>query len=368
MIAHRARSLLRFRGGLLRELAKRRHRVLALVPDLDDSARAELDAHDIAAASFPLEPPGSGPFAERRTERAIADHLRQFAPHIVVASGPRTASLGVTLGKAAGAARIVLIVNGLAALGADGSDAGGWLREANTRRRRKATIAGASVVVFHNPDDPRTLIADDLMPAGKPHIVTAGSGIDLARFAEAPLPPFGDGLAFLMLARLDPAQGVATFAEAASRVKEKAPGARFLVAGPEGSPPDGLTAASLARYKGAVEYLGDVADVRPLIAAAHVLVHPSLSEGLPGALLEGLAMGRPLIASDIPGSRTTIDERVNGVLVPAGRAEELATAIQSFLKRPDLIPAMARASRAKAERLFDERTVIAQMIEAMQLG
>ncbi len=368
VIAHSARSLLRYRGGILRELAVRRHRVLALAPDVDDAVAAELGAHGIQSAAFPLEHQSAGPFAARRTERAIGEALKEFAPHVVVASGPRTAMLGAMLGRSAGAGRVVVIVNGLAALGIDGETPSRWLQGSGARRRRKAAIAAADMLVFHNPDDPRTLLAEETMPADKPYLVTAGSGIDLAHYATAPLPPLAGGLVFLMLARLVTRQGVLTFAEAAAALKPKAQAARFVLAGLPTGDPDAVTSQQLGRSPGSIEVRAPVADVRPLIAEAHVLVHPSTSEGLPGALLEGLALGRPLIASDIPGSRLAIDERVNGVLVPPGDAAALAVAMESFLRRPDLIPAMARASRAKAERLFDERAVIEKMLRALEIG
>jgi len=368
VIAHSSRSLLRFRGGLMRELVARRHRVLALAPDVDDAVAADLAAHDIQSAAFPLEHQTAGPFAARRTERAITESLKEFAPHVVVASGPRTAMLGAVIGRSSGAARVVVIVNGLSALGVDGETPSRWLQGSGARRRRKAAIAAADVLVFHNPDDPRTLLAEETMPADKPYLVTAGSGIDLARYAAAPLPPLAGGLVFVMLARLVTRQGVQTFAEAAAGLKPKAQAARFVLAGLPSSDPDAVTTQQLARWPGSLELLPPAADVRPLIADAHVLVHPSMSEGLPGAVLEALAVGRPVIASDIPGSRLAVDERVNGVLVRPGDAAALAVAMESFLRRPDLIPAMARASRAKAERLFDERPVIEQMLRALEIG
>lgn len=367
-VAHSARSLLRFRGNLMREIAGRRHRVLALAPDLDNATKAKLAADDIAAEAFPLEPAGAGPFAERRTERAISEHLRAFAPHVVVASGPRTANLGATIGKAIGAGKVVVIVNGLSALGYGSVEPRGWLRESSARRQRRAALTAADLVVFHNPDDPRQLIADDIMPAGKPHIVTNGSGVDLAHFAAMPLPPLGEGLVFLKLAQLDAAHGVPTYIEAAQLVKAKAAGARFQLAGREGARTGGEPPITLLRAKDAVESVGFADDVRPLLASAHVVVHASASEGLPGALLEALATGRPVIASDVPGSRLTVDERVNGVLVPPGDAPALAAAMETFLKRPDLIPAMSRAARAKAERVFDERVVIGEMLAALDLA
>ena len=65
---------------------------------------------------------------------------------------------------------------------------------------------------------------------------------------------------------------------------------------------------------GTVEYLGSSPDVRPFIAGADCLVLPSYREGLPRSLLEGAAMGRPLIATDAPGCRNLVEPGVTGFL------------------------------------------------------
>ena len=86
---------------------------------------------------------------------------------------------------------------------------------------------------------------------------------------------------------------------------------------------------------------------------------------MPQPVLEAMAAGRPIITSDIIGCRDTVDERVNGCLVKAGDAEALAVAMESFLKRPDLIPPIARASRAKAERFCSIASVNPPLFAAL---
>jgi glycosyltransferase involved in cell wall biosynthesis len=88
-----------------------------------------------------------------------------------------------------------------------------------------------------------------------------------------------------------------------------------------------------------------------------VFVYPSHVEGMPLAVLEALATGRPVITTDTPGCRETVDEKVSGCLVPPGDSEALMRAMRSFLKRPDLIPSLSRAARLKAERRFDSTDV-----------
>jgi glycosyltransferase involved in cell wall biosynthesis len=86
---------------------------------------------------------------------------------------------------------------------------------------------------------------------------------------------------------------------------------------------------------------------------------------MPQPVLEAMAAGRPIITTNVAGCRDTVDERVNGCLVEPGNARSLAEAMESFLKRPDLIPPIARASRAKAERFCGIETVNNGLLAAL---
>lgn len=365
VIAHAATSLIRLRGPLIREIADRRHRVLAIAPDLEPGAADDLERRGVETATVTLEPDSAGLLADRRTAMGVLAQLQAFAPHIVLSSGPRSAVFGAIAGRKVGA-HTVLVVNGLSALGLPSAASDTWLTSRATRWRAKAALAAADVVVFHNTADRSYLRSTGLLQAHQKTLLQPGSGVDLERWAETPLSSMDGGLVFLMAGRLARSTGADTFARAADLVKSQAPKAKFLIAGPEGHGPDGLTVADV--IKGALVYLGAPEDIGPAIAGCHVLVHPSHGEGMPAAVLEAMSMGRPIITTETAGCRDTVDERVNGCLVPPGNPEALADAMQSFLRRPELIPAMARASRRKAELGFDQRLVVSELIHAMGLS
>jgi glycosyltransferase involved in cell wall biosynthesis len=196
-------------------------------------------------------------------------------------------------------------------------------------------------------------------------VVVPGGGIDLERQKVLPLPPLSNGLVFLMHAPLDRRKGIVEYCEAARYLRERTPSTRFLLAG---APTDGPHAVSPEGFAGsAVEYHGAPDDPSALLAACHVFVYPSHGEAMPQPILEAMAAGRPIITSDVTGCRETVDERVNGCIVRAGDAESLATAMESFLKRPDLIPSIARASRAKAERFCGMDAVRGPFLAALGL-
>lgn len=338
-----------------------RHKILAVVPPATEEALTALGALGAETAFFDPRPSGIGFLSFNRATAALATILKDWRAQTVLGIGPRTMTLAALAARRAGASHIVSLCTGLPA---------GDLRlaeDATPLRKLAAGLAASNAIVFHNTDDPRRLDALKLLPKDKPLTIVPGAGVDLTHFAAQPLPALGPGLVFLMLAPLDRARGVNDYARAAQELRPRAPSARFLLAGPPGRGADALAPEKLVKSSG-VEYLGEVADVRPLLASCHVYVYPSHAEGMPKSVLEALATGRPVVTTHSPGCRATVDEHVNGWLVPAGDVGALAAAMEGYLKRPDLIPAAARASRSKAERQFDDADVVRTLMGVLSLS
>jgi glycosyltransferase involved in cell wall biosynthesis len=115
-----------------------------------------------------------------------------------------------------------------------------------------------------------------------------------------------------------------------------------------------------------VEYLGETEDVRPYIASATALVLPSYREGLPRSLLEGAAMGRPLIATDVPGCRQVVEPGVNGFLCTVRDAQSLAEAMKKVADSPpEERAAMGAASRRMVQDAFSEQRVVRAYLDAL---
>ena len=113
------------------------------------------------------------------------------------------------------------------------------------------------------------------------------------------------------------------------------------------------------QHEGIVEYLGTAEDVRPLIAEADCVVLPSYREGAPRTLIEAAAMARPVIATDVPGCRAVVDDKVTGLLCAPRSAECLSQALFAFLDLPHTRRlAMGQAGRRKMEQEFDQDLVI----------
>ena len=81
-----------------------------------------------------------------------------------------------------------------------------------------------------------------------------------------------------------------------------------------------------------------------------------------------MSMGRPIITSDAPGCRETVENGINGFLVPPRSVEPLADAMQFFLKHPDKITEMGEASWQRVKRDYDVHKVNQVILDAMEIN
>ncbi|MGE5722343.1 MAG: glycosyltransferase family 4 protein, partial [Sphingomonadales bacterium] len=197
-----------------------------------------------------------------------------------------------------------------------------------------------------------------------------GSGIDLDRFRPADAPRAAGGFAFLFVGRLLWDKGVREFVDAARRVRAVRPEARFRMLGFVDAPNRSAVAQSdVDRWvaEGLIEYLPACEDVRPHVAAADCVVLPSYREGLPRTLLEGAAMAKPLIATDVPGCRDVVEDGVTGLLCAVRDEASLADAMLRMMAlEPEQRARMGGAGRSKAEAEFDHRLVVESYLQAIE--
>lgn len=187
-----------------------------------------------------------------------------------------------------------------------------------------------------------------------------GTGIDLAKFtpmAEPPEAPFR----FLVIGRLLYMKGIHIAVEALRLLRARGFAAELTLCGsPDPDNPSSIPENILTEWKqrSGLTFAGQVADVKPYIAACHVLILPSLGgEGLPRALSEAAASARALIATDIPGSTEIVIDRRTGLVVPPNDAAALADAMQWMMEHPADRRAFAGAGRAMMEREFSSERV-----------
>jgi len=230
----------------------------------------------------------------------------------------------------------------------------------------RVALAGAPVVFFQNAEDRALFVSRKLVRVDRARVLP-GSGIDLDRFAPEPLPP--GPVRFMLVGRLLGDKGVREFVEAARILQAEGADARFTLLGPlDPSNRTGISRGELDDWigNGNIDYLGETDDVRPAIAASHAIVLPSYREGLPRTLLEGAAMERVLVASDVPGCRDVVDDGINGFLCADRDPVSLAEAMRKVLRlSADERAALGAAGRRRVQAKFNERLVIQAYLDAL---
>ncbi len=244
-----------------------------------------------------------------------------------------------------------------------------WLSHV-VRALYKVTLTRAPKVFFQNLDDLHVFQQLSLLKNNQA-IPVPGSGIDLNRFSSSHYSPRPfDKTEFLLIGRMLWDKGVGEFVEAAKIVKIKYPQTKFILIGP--SDYDNASAITLATLKdweakGIVEYMGQLDNVIPQIEAADVVVLPSYREGLPRSLLEACAIGRPLIATNVPGCKDLVIEGETGFLCNPKDAEDLANAMIRFIKLSDTQKKeIGLNARKLVEEKFDHNIVINKYLETIQ--
>lgn len=223
------------------------------------------------------------------------------------------------------------------------------------------TSRGA-LAVFENEED-RSALARQPWVKPSNTILIRGAGVDLDRFFPKP-EPIGTKVISLF-ARMLADKGVAEFAESSRILRARGIQARFqLVGKPDPKNPSSLSEDQLVRWQeeGLVQWLGQRDDVPALMAASHIVCLPSYREGLPKCLIEGMAAGRAIVATNVTGCNEAVADRENGLLVPPRDPLALADALQVLIEDDALRHAYGMAGRERAERLFASALVVSQTL------
>ncbi len=154
------------------------------------------------------------------------------------------------------------------------------------------------------------------------------------------------------VARLSEQKGIEYLLYAAKKTIEQFPNITFIIVG-SGPLASQLKELSIKlNISRNVKFIGFRNDIPELLSVIDIFVLPSLWEGMPNALLEAMAAGKPVIATDTGGSKDLIDSNINGVLVEPANSEALAEAILKLLGDPAQRQRLGESAREKVKERF----------------
>jgi glycosyltransferase involved in cell wall biosynthesis len=166
-----------------------------------------------------------------------------------------------------------------------------------------------------------------------------------------------------MVGRLSRTKGHRVMLRAMKEIARAEPEARLVIYGVGEEEQTLRGQANALGLAERVEFAGFASDVRTALAAAELLVMPSLSEGLGVAALEAMAMGKPVVASNAGGLPEAVAHGETGLVTRAGDAHGLAEAVIALLRDRERARRMGAEGRQRARALFDRPRVVERVLE-----
>lgn len=359
LVTSYAGSVIGFRGELISSLVCSGTKVFVLAPNHSDSTRSGIVSLGAFPHSYPLNRSGFNPISDIRAFFFLYQFFKKHRVDSVLTYFVKPNIWGMLAASFARVPIRVALVEGLGLAFSPSYCIQDFLFKFLIASVVKVLYAfslrfSKSVVVLNSADRKMLVKCCGISP--RKIQVLGGIGIDLSkwRYSLPQVNPF----TFIFIGRLIREKGILEYLRAAELVKKVFPDVRFLVVGALDYSQKGLVYSSLvsAVNSGAVEWIGSVKgeDVASWLDKSSVFVLPSYyREGVPRSSQEAMAIGRPIITTNLPGCRDTVIDGANGIYVPHLDHIALSTAMQYFIRNPQLVVKMGAVSRLIAERSFD---------------
>ena len=364
-------NLYRFRMPIMVALRERGAQVWAISPPGGYSPRFR--EHGIEFVPVSLGRKTFNPLMAWATVKQLRAILRELRPDVLHTFTLRPNVYGALAGWLAGVPVIVGTVEGLGTLYTN-HDLKTRLFRWGVEKATRLALRAADAIIFLNPDDQRYYLSGKLCRPEQARLIVS-SGVDVSAFSPDRFSQderrrlrqeqglFPDSIVVTMIARLIAPKGVRQFVQAAERLKGKA--CFVLIGEPDPGNLDSLTWEEIQEYvrRGVVLAPGWQRDVIPWLAITDIFVLPSYREGTPVTVLEAMAMGLPVVATNVPGCREAVIHEETGFLVPPRDVDKLIRAIQKLVEDPALRRRMGEAGRARVVQYFAVERVVEQYLD-----
>lgn len=369
LIANTTGCLLNFRYGLIKRLLKEGCKIYTLAPFHSQEAYSknaveELTSWGVICEDIVFNSKGMNPIEDLQLISRYKNAFQRIQPDVILSYTIKSNIYGSIAARRAG----IPIISNITGLGNLYSNPSTLTRVADFLY--KWAFKKNHTVFFQNQDDMDLFLERKnikLEQCGR----LAGSGINLTKFTPMDKTIESDKIRFLTIARLIWDKGIGYYIDAIKLLKKKYPYAEFQILGEMGvNNPAAISEEIVNRWieEGLITYLGTSSDVKEQIRNCDVMVLPSIyREGVPRTLIEGAALGKPIITTDNVGCRDTVDDGFNGFICNVKDSDDLAKKIEKFIILPEEERhQMGLNSRIKAEKEFDEEIVIKKYFDIIK--
>lgn len=352
-------NIYNFRLNLVRSLQQEGHEVHAVAPE--DEYTPALIQEGLIYHPVKMDSRGANPIKDLALIFELRRIYRRIRPDVILHFTIKPNIYGTL----AAASLKIPVINNVCGLGTVFLKKGLISKVAILLYR--LSFRFASKVFFQNTDDLKLFLDNRLIKEDQADLVP-GSGIDLKHFKLAPRKK-GKPFTFLLISRLITDKGILEYIQAVEQLRKEGIPARFQLLGAmDPKHKRGIPTEMIHRWidSGTIEYLGTTRDVRFFIEQADCVVLPSYREGTPRTLLEAASMGRPIIATNVPGCKQVVEHGINGLLCEMKNAEDLANKMRQMAALPEnVLKEFSVNARKKVEQEFDESLVISKYLQTL---
>ena len=354
VLANHYNTLRIFRRELLKTMSAAGHEVVVSIPPCDAENQRILESYGTRVVFTSFDRRGTNPLDDVKLLREYSKLVREEKPDKVITY---TIKCNVYGALACKPGKIPHYAN-ITGLGSTFQGHGKMRMLVSVLY--KMSLNRSKRIFFENVGNRDTLVSDGIVREEQT-VVLHGAGVNLEEFAPTSYPAEGT-LRFLFVGRIMQEKGVDEYFAAIRHLRKTYPDTEFDFIGWYEDHYEEQVKTMEA--EGLIRFHGFQPDVKPFIRQAHCIVHPSWHEGMSNTLLEGAAMCRPLITSNIHGCKEAVVEGVNGYLAEVRNEESLYEAMKRFcsLTHEEKM-AMGRAGRTHMEQNFDKEDVVKQTME-----
>lgn len=388
MVCSKAFSVWQFRRELVTRLLELGHEVTIYAPDDDEEPRCdcirqfrEMGAGYVVVPFYRFV----NPWRDLQVTWQLYRLFRRNRPDVVFTMSVKPNTYGALAARAARIPRIVSLVCGAGY----GFIPGESMKQRLVRRavRFLYRLGGRCMtrMWFLNEDDRELFIGLRIVRRDRTIVITS-EGVNLEQYSPERVAPeriaalrrefIGEGkdddatqdiektvIVGCFPGRNTWSKGIREFVETAKLAKHWKTKTRFVLVGSPDPDAGDCVPEAYYREEPALKTFAFRPDIVDVLAATDILTLPSFyREGVPRILLEGLAMKKPIVTTDNVGCRNTVDEGVNGFLVPPRDTVAFAEAVKRLADDPELRGCFARAGYEKAKREFDVHKVNERVI------
>lgn len=372
LIGTTAASLYGFRADLIKKLVSEGHTIYAFTSEYSSLDELEkIKALGAKPISYQMNRGGLNPLSDIKSMFQLTKKLKDLQPDIIFSYFVKPIIYGTLAGKLANIPSKIGMLEGLGSTFTEqpeGQSNKIKLIKLIQILLYKISLPFLDKIIFLNPDDKKDLLIKNHIVVKKVEIL-GGIGLNLQEYPYTPK-IVTTPLNFLFIGRLLKEKGIHEFIAAAKLVKEQYPETIFTILGKiDYANMGALKQSELDNYiqSGLINYVGHVSNVQEYIVQSDVFVLPSYREGVPRSTQEAMAIGRPVITTDVPGCRETVIDGVNGFLVSKWDVKALVDKMIYFIENPHQVTIMGNESHQIAIEKFDANQVNEKLFKILGL-